>query len=96
MAVPVPAVGADAEDTGAHHLQEAVLREVGDAGVVQGSSKCLCETAALLELADREQPGVAGELARRRLTDQGVLKKSRTCGQVAGIPTAVALVAGKN
>jgi hypothetical protein len=48
----------------ADHLQDAVLRKVGVTGVVQGSSKCLREPDALVELADGEQPGVAGELTR--------------------------------
>ena len=39
-------------------------------GVVQGSSKCLCEADALVELADGEQPGVTGQLARGRLDDE--------------------------
>jgi hypothetical protein len=57
-------------DAGPDHLQEAVLGEVGIAGVVEGSGECLREPDALVELADGEQSGVAGELARRRLDDE--------------------------
>jgi hypothetical protein len=70
VAVLVLEASEDAEDTGADHLQEAVLRDVGVAGGAQISSKCLCEPEALVELPDREQAGVAGQLARRRLDDE--------------------------
>jgi hypothetical protein len=62
--------GQDAVDPGADHLQEGVLHEVGVAGVVEGSGEGPGEPEALVELADGQQPGVAGQLVRRRLDDE--------------------------
>jgi hypothetical protein len=64
VVVLVRVAGQDAVDPGPDHLQEAVFGEVGVAGVVQGIREGPGEADALVELADREQPGVAGELAR--------------------------------
>jgi hypothetical protein len=47
-----------------------VLGEVGIAGVVEDFREGPGEPDALVDLAKGEQPGVAGELARRRLDDQ--------------------------
>ena len=65
VAVPVLAAGEDAEDTGADHLQEAVLDEIGIAAVVEGAGEGSGESDALVELAGGEQPGVARELTGR-------------------------------
>jgi hypothetical protein len=46
-----------------------VLREAGGAGTVHGPGGGAGEPDALVKVADGEQPGVAGELARRRLDD---------------------------
>jgi hypothetical protein len=54
----------------ADHLQEGVLDQVGVAGVVEDVGEGPGEFDVLVELADGEQPGVAGELARRRLDDE--------------------------
>ena len=70
MVVRVLVAGQDALDARAHHLQEGVVGEMGVARVVEGLGKGAGEPDALVELADREQPGVAGELARRRLQDE--------------------------
>jgi hypothetical protein len=67
VAVRVLAAGEDAEDTGADHLQEAVLSEVGVAGLVEGIGEGPGQADALVELADGQQPGVAAELTLRRL-----------------------------
>jgi len=45
-------------------------RKVGAAGVVERLSEGPGEPDALVELAEGQQSGVAGELGRRRLTDQ--------------------------
>ena len=42
----------------------------GSRGVVQGISKGPGKADALVERMDGEQPGVAGELTRRRLDDE--------------------------
>src|SRR5262249_2563861 len=68
--VLVLVAGEDAVDAGADHLPVGVLGEVGVAGVVQGVGEGAGETDTFVELADGEQPGVAGELARRRLDDE--------------------------
>jgi hypothetical protein len=47
-----------------------MLGQVGVAGIVEGSSKSLCQPDALVELAYGEQAGVAGELALRWLNYQ--------------------------
>ena len=60
----------DAVDTAADHLQEAVLREVGVAGVIKGRGESPHEGDLLIELADGEQSGVAGQLALERLDDR--------------------------
>jgi hypothetical protein len=62
--------GEDAVDPGPGHLQEGVLREAGVAGVVQGVGEGPGEPDALVELADGEQPGIAGELAGGWLDDE--------------------------
>jgi hypothetical protein len=64
VVVLVRVVGQDAKDARPDHLQERVLREFGVAGVVQGRGEGPGQADALVELADGEQPGVAGELAR--------------------------------
>ena len=63
MVVLVRVAGQDAVDPGPDHLQAAVLGEVGVAGVVQGLGQAPGERDALIELADRQEPGLPGELA---------------------------------
>jgi hypothetical protein len=46
-----------------------VLDECGVARVVQGFGQWPGQADALVELANREQPGIAGKLARRRICD---------------------------
>jgi hypothetical protein len=70
VVVLVRVASEDAADAGADHLQDAMLGEVGVAGVVQGLGEGPGEPDVLVELADREQPGIAGELARRRFDDE--------------------------
>jgi hypothetical protein len=48
-------------DTGTDHLQEGVLGQVRVAGVVEGLGRGPGESNALVELADGEQSGVAGQ-----------------------------------
>jgi hypothetical protein len=60
----------DAVDTAADHLPEGVLGEVGVAGIVQGIGKGLGQADPFIELADGEQPGIAGELPGRRLNHE--------------------------
>jgi hypothetical protein len=67
VAVRVRVAGEDAVGAGADHLHEGVLGEAGVAGVVQGRGEGLGKPDVLIELADGEQAGVAGEPARRRL-----------------------------
>jgi hypothetical protein len=50
--------------------EEGVLGEGGVAGVVEGVGKGPSQAEALVELADGQQPGVARELALRRLDDE--------------------------
>jgi hypothetical protein len=47
-----------------------MLGEVRVAGVVEGFGEGWRQPGAFAELADREQPGVAGLLAGRRLDDE--------------------------
>ena len=70
MVVLVRVAGQDAVDPAADHLQEGVLGQVGVAGIIEGRGEGPGEPDALVELADGEQPGVAGELAGRRLDDE--------------------------
>jgi hypothetical protein len=70
----------DTVDAGADHLQEGVLGQARVAGVVEGLGEGPGEPDALVELADGEQPGVAGELARRRLDDQRGAEKIQDLG----------------
>jgi hypothetical protein len=62
--------GQDAVDATANHLREGVLGQVRVAGVIEGAGVGPGQADALVELADGEQPGIAGQLARRRLADQ--------------------------
>jgi hypothetical protein len=57
-------------DAAPDHLQEGMLGQVRAPAVVEGAGVGLAEADALSELADGEQPGVAGELSRRRLDDE--------------------------
>jgi hypothetical protein len=54
----------DAVDAAADHLQEGMLGKVRVAGVVESIGKSSREADALIELADGQEPGVAGELTR--------------------------------
>ena len=56
-------------------VQVGVLDKVKIAGVIEGLGKGLGQADALVELADGQQPGVAGELARRRLDDDRQAEK---------------------
>jgi hypothetical protein len=67
VVILVLVVGQDAVDAAAHHLQEGMLREAGGAGVVEGGGEGLGESDAVVELADGQQTGVTGKLARRGL-----------------------------
>jgi hypothetical protein len=69
VVVLVRVAGEDAVDAGADHLPEGVLGEAGGAGVVEDFGEGPGQADALGELADREQPGVAGERAWRLLDD---------------------------
>ena len=60
----------DAVDPGPDHLQEGVFGQVGVAGVVEGGGEGTSEPDVLVELAEGQQPCVAGQLARRRLEDE--------------------------
>jgi hypothetical protein len=62
--------GQDVVRAGADHLQERVLREAEVAGVVQGAGVGPGQAEALVERADGEQSGVAGELALTRLKNE--------------------------
>jgi hypothetical protein len=70
VVVLVLVAGQDAVDARPDHLQEGVLGQVGVTGVIQGLGKGPGQADALVKLADGEQSGVAGELARRRLDDE--------------------------
>jgi hypothetical protein len=60
----------DAVDTTANHLQERVLGQIRVAGVVEGPGEGQGESDALVELADGQQPSIAGELTRRQFDDE--------------------------
>src|SRR5262245_64004333 len=64
--------------------REAVLGQAGVAGVVEGVGEGPGEADALVELADGEQPGVAGELARRRLNDERCAEEVQDLGPGGG------------
>src|SRR5262249_43902310 len=63
VVVLVKVAGQDAVDAGPDHLQEALLGQVGVAGVGQGIGEGPGQADLLVELADGEQPGSAGQLA---------------------------------
>jgi hypothetical protein len=70
VVVLVLVAGHDAVDAGPDHFQKGVLGEVGVAGIVEGLSKRPGQADALVELADGQQHGVAGEPTLRRLDDE--------------------------
>ena len=80
VVVLVLVAGEDAIDPGPDHLQEAVLGQVGIAAVVQAVGQGPGEPDVLVELADREQPGIAGELAGRRFDDERRAEKVEDLG----------------
>jgi hypothetical protein len=83
VVVLVGVAGEDAVDAGPDPLQEGVIREGLVAGVVERVGEGAGQADGLVERADGEQPGVAGELAWRRLDDKHDKrgpKKSWTCG----------------
>ena len=80
MVVLVRVAGEDAVDAGLDHLPEGVLGAVGVAGVVESIGEGPREPEALIELAEGEQPGVAGQWACRRLKDQRGAEKVHDLG----------------
>jgi hypothetical protein len=70
VVVLVRVAGEDAVDPAADHLQEGVLGQLRVAGVVERIGEGPGQADLLVELADGEQPGVAGELTRRWLDDE--------------------------
>ena len=70
VVVLVLVAGQDAVNARPDHLQERVLGEVRVTRIVQGRGEGPGEPDALIELADGEQPGVAGQLTGRRLDDE--------------------------
>ena len=68
-----PIVGEDAVDPLPHHTQEWLLDKLGIAHVVESVGELLGATDLLIELADGQEPGVAGQ---RRGGDLD-LKRSR-------------------
>jgi hypothetical protein len=50
-------------DAGTDHLQERVLSKVRVAGVIESLGKSPRQADALIELADGQQAGIAGQLA---------------------------------
>ncbi len=65
-----PSAAPDAVGAGPNPLHERVLGEVRVAGVVQGLGEGPGQADALIELAEGQQPGIAGELACGRLNDE--------------------------
>jgi hypothetical protein len=57
-----------------------VLGEVGVTGVIERLGKRPGEPDALVELADGQQPGVAGQLTRRRLDDERRVEEVKDLG----------------
>ena len=70
MVVLVRGAGEDTLAAAADHLPEPVRNEAGVARVVQGVGEGPGQADTLVERADGEQSGVAGELAWRRLDDK--------------------------
>jgi hypothetical protein len=60
-----------------------VLGQLGVAGVVEGVGEGPGEPEALVELAEGEQPGVAGELTRQWLDDKRCAEEVEDLGPVA-------------
>jgi hypothetical protein len=62
-------------DTGPDHLQEGVLGKAGVVGVIESLGEGPGQVDLLVELATRQEPSVAGELARRRFRSDGHFKE---------------------
>src|SRR5437016_6105344 len=69
VVVLVLVAGEDAVDARPDHLQDGVLDEDAVAGVVEGVREGPSEPDALVELADRKQPGVTGRWTLGRPDD---------------------------
>jgi hypothetical protein len=67
--------GEHAVDPGPDHLREGGFGQVGVAGAVEGAGVGPRQADALVELADREQSGVTGPLARGRLDHERCAKE---------------------
>ena len=70
MVVLVLVASQDAIDAGPDHLQERVLGKVRVAGIIERLGKSPGQADAVIELADGQQSGITGELARRWLDHQ--------------------------
>ena len=71
MVVLVLVIGEDAVDPLADHAQERLPGERGIAWVVECGGELLGEPDLLVELPDRDEPGVAGEGCGRDLDLDG-------------------------
>ena len=65
VVVLVGVVGEDAVHPHSGHLQEGMIDVADMSPVRQGFGKLPCQTDPLVELAERQQPGIAGNLFRR-------------------------------
>jgi hypothetical protein len=61
-----------------------VVREIGVAGVVEGAGVGTRQPDALIELTGGQQPGVAGQRARRRLDDERRAEEVQDLGPGGG------------
>ena len=72
VVVLVGVVGQDAVDPHADHFQKGMRARLGVAGVVEGGGKLSGQAELLVQLPDRQQPRVAGQLSLLRLDDNGL------------------------
>ena len=73
LSVGLIMAGEDAVEAGTEHFEDGVLDEPGVAGIVEGGSQLLGEAKLFVELADREQSGIAAEIGIAGLNDDGAV-----------------------
>ena len=73
VVVLVGIVGQDAVDPHADHLQKRMGADVRVAGIIEGGRELGGQAELLVQLPDRQQPGVAGQLCLLRFNDDRLM-----------------------
>ena len=75
VVVLILVVGEDPEYPRTQHLVESMLNPRGVAAILQSVAHCFGKADHLVELPDRQQAGVTGQLSLHRFDDDGFLRE---------------------